>query len=218
MAELVCKKHGPYDSSYGECPYCSGANQPTRGKRPEAPRPLDEDDMPTDLPRQGMAGYRAGDEEPTDPPRGGRSQGYEEDDIPTDLGPARREKFLDVDDEEETGLGRFGRGDDETELDQLPTGLMGILWVKEGRRRGKIYPIKDGTEVGRRDAHLILDDSKVSSKHARFRIVNEQFRLTDFDSKNGTLVNGQRIEAPTLLNENDTIKIGETTFVLKVLP
>jgi hypothetical protein len=177
--------------------------------------------MPTDLgairPPSGRA--YAGDEGPTDP--GGR-RGGREDDIPTKIPGSKRgykgRKFLDPDDEEETILGRFySDKDDVTEPEFAPVGLMGILWVKEGSRPGQIYKIKDGTEIGRKDADVVLDDPKVSSKHARLRVINNQFRITDFDSINGTFVNGERIEAPTLLNENDTVKIGKTIFVLKVL-
>jgi len=197
-AEKFCPTHGPYDASYGTCPYCSGAF-----KRPPEPTPLSEDDLPTDL------GFRQ--------PSPGVP--YTDDEAPTDLGPGRYQKgrFLDVDDEEPTELGRQSRIEDVTELDIVPTGLLGLLWVREGNRRGKIYQIKDGTTVGRREGDVILDDPKVSNPHAKFRIENDGFVIWDLASKNGTFVNGERIRAATPLNENDTIKIGDTVFVLKLL-
>ena len=42
-AELLCPHHGPYDASYGTCPYCSGD-----ANRPPAPDPL-EDELPTEI-------------------------------------------------------------------------------------------------------------------------------------------------------------------------
>ncbi len=199
MAELVCPVHGPYDASYGNCPYCSGA-----AMRPPKPAPLAEDEMPTGLgvDERGYAGVEDWEEE-----------------APTIVSSSRqRGGFLDIDDDEPTQIGHFG-GLDVTELDAsvAEEGLLGILWVKEGRRRGKIYKIKDGTVVGRSQGNLMLDDPKVSNPHAKFTEENGQFVLWDFGSKNGTYVNGERIRAATPLKENDLIKMGETIFILKTL-
>ena len=40
------------------------------------------------------------------------------------------------------------------------TPVLGLLWVIEGPRRGKYYPIKHGTIIGRKDCSLLLDDPK----------------------------------------------------------
>ncbi|MGC8960785.1 MAG: FHA domain-containing protein [Chloroflexia bacterium] len=45
----------------------------------------------------------------------------------------------------------------------------------------------------------------------------DQFVVWDLASKNGTFVNDQRIRAPTPLKENDTVRVGTTTFVLKII-
>lgn len=223
MAELFCPQHGPYDASYGTCPYCGG------GKRPQAPRPLGDDDMPTDLnaaeqpptmraPKPGAVNY---DDMPTDlgGGSGARAYGGGEDETPTELPAQRRAggRFLDVDDEEATSLGRYARDMDITELDSVPTGLLGILWVKEGHRRGHIHRIKDGDVVGRKETSLVLDDPKISNPHAKFTVEDDQFIVWDFGSRNGTFVNGERIRAATPLKENDVIKMGDTIVVLKVL-
>jgi pSer/pThr/pTyr-binding forkhead associated (FHA) protein len=95
--------------------------------------------------------------------------------------------------------------------------MLGILWVKDGNRRGCIYNIKDSSVVGRREGDLIIDDPKVSNPHAKFTVEDGQFIVWDFGSRNGTFVNGERIRAATLLKENDIIKIGDSTFILKIL-
>jgi hypothetical protein len=198
QAELICPKHGPYDASYGTCPYCQAE---TTGRRPTEPRPLDEDDLPTDL---GAAPGRA------------RSYGEEE---PTDLGSRHKGgRFLDMD-EEPTELGKWASREDVTELDasSVVAGPLAILWVKDGPRRGKIYKIKEGDVVGRKDGAIVMDDQKVSNPHAKFTYEENQFVVWDFASRNGTFVNGERIRAATPLKENDQIKMGDTVFVLKVL-
>lgn len=197
MSELLCPKHGPYDASYGTCPYC----QAETGGRPVAPRPLniDEDDLETDI--GGAAGQHVG--------------GYG-DDEPTDLGRRGGQRILD--DDELTDIGSRDR-EDITELDwaQVKTGPLGYMIVSKGPRRGKVYQIKENAMIGRKDGDLILNDPKVSSPHAKLRLKDTEFVLTDFDTTNGTFVNDQRISAATPIKENDEIRIGDTTFVFKVL-
>ena len=195
MAELVCPTHGPYDASHGTCPYCAG-----HVDRPPAPTPLDEDDMPTDL---------------GGPYQGG---GWEDDELPTELGEQRRASGGMYDDDvDPTELGVEHHLDDPTELDFEDLSTLAILWVKEGNRRGRIYHIKDGAKVGRKEGDVLLDDPKVSSPHAKFTFEDEKYFVWDFGSKNGTYVNGDKIRAATELNENDAIKFGDTVLVLKVL-
>ena len=229
MAELFCSQHGPYDASFGTCPYCGG------GKRPQQPRPQSDEGAPTDLgapqpPTIRTAKPDAGyyEDMPTDPGgMGGMggpayaprpSGGYEDEaetEIPRNQGNRR---FLDGDSEDVTQIGRRGEdGLDHTELAEAPAGLMGILWVKEGRRRGHIHHIKNGAVVGRGRTSLIFDDPKVSEQHAKFTVEDNQFVLWDFGSLNGTFVNGERIRSATVLKENDVIKMGDTIVVLKVL-
>ena len=198
-AELVCPNHGPYDASYGTCPYCQAE---AGGRRPAPPAPLSEDDLPTDLGAVPARGFGSPDDEETE------------------LGARRRGRPLDEDDLEPTELGVGARGADDTVLDDLQdvtTGPLAMLWVKDGRRRGHISKVKEGAVIGRKDGDLILDDPKVSNPHAKFTIEDKGFVVWDFGSKNGTYVNGERIRAATPLKENDLVKIGDTTFVFKVL-
>lgn len=208
--EYVCQEHGPYTSADGQCPFCS------RGSRPVAPAPLggNYDDMPTDL--GGRGGWVA--------PEVGRGRA-DDNDLPTVIPGRSGGKRRSIEDEEETSAPRDRRileELDHTELadDLEEAGQLGILWVKAGRGRGKIYKIQDGTVVGRKDGdpvNLVIDDSKVSNPHAKFAVRNNQFVVADMLSKNGTLVNGNRIESVTLLNENDVIQMGNTTFILKTI-
>lgn len=196
--ELTCPLHGPYPASYGTCPRCAKLS----GARPQDPGPIgaSDDDMPTDY-------------------FGGRDNGgfqlNNADESPTVL-PGGSRRILDMD-EQETNLGFQRQGDDVTELAIPEVGPQAILWVKEGRRRGRIYQIKEETIIGRKNADLILDDPKVSTTHAKIVIEKDEYILIDFHSKNGTFVNGERIKAETSLKENDTVKIGDVVFVLKVL-
>lgn len=201
--EAFCPEHGPYDASLGACPYPHSGGSP----RPGMPMSL-EDDLPTDL---GVGGGSA----PAIPQGGG---GYGGDEGETELPAARRSGrgILDYDAEDETELPRSAR-EDVTELDTPAKSVLAMLWVKEGPRRGRFYPIKHGTVVGRKEGGLILDDPKVSSSHAKFTMEDDDFIVWDFGSANGTYVNNKKIREATLLEENDLIKIGDTVFVVKLL-
>jgi hypothetical protein len=214
----VCPQHGPYDSD--TCPYCSGGF-----KRPPAPTPLDDDDQPTDIGfrQQGRSAshdFLDEDDMPTNVDfASSRASGNTDDEAPTMIKASRGgRRFLDPDEDEETSLGRAHRDDgDATEIDIVPTGMLGILWVKEGRRRGKIYNIKNNTFIGRKEGAIQLSDPKVSTPHAKFMIEDDAFTIWDCGSTNGTFVNGEKIRAATVLAENDVIKIGDIVFVIKVM-
>jgi hypothetical protein len=191
-----CPNHGPYDGN--ACPF-----PPPHGNiggRPENPSPLDDEDIPTEPPGgYSKPTYDSG-EEPTEIP-GGKGRGG----------------FL-TEDEEPTEYGSGGYDDlDFTELEAPPTATLALLWVKEGRRRGRTYPIKHGAIVGRKEGDLILDDPKVSNTHAKFNMEEDDFVIWDFGSSNGTYVNGKKIRKATVLEENDLVKIGDTVFVVKLL-
>lgn len=211
--EAFCPQHGPYDSSLGACPYPHEGVPP----RPNMPISLDEDDLPTDI-----SGGRTASTMP--PPRGGSARGMSGDEGATELPAARRSGrgILDFDEEEATELprrNRFGEDDDadKTELADPPSVTQGLLWAREGARRGRYYPIKHGTVIGRKEGSLILEEPKVSSRHAKFTLEDDDFVIWDLASANGTYVNDKKIRGATTLEENDTIKIGETLFVVKLL-
>lgn len=63
---------------------------------------------------------------------------------------------------------------------------------------------------------VIVDDPWVSRHH--FQIVQDDdgsFRLADFGSTNGTYVNGQKVSGEVELDENDIIRVGNTTIPWK---
>jgi MoxR-like ATPase len=63
--------------------------------------------------------------------------------------------------------------------------------------------------IGRKDeCDLQIPNPVVSSRHAVITPQGGQWMLTDLDSANGTLVNGQRIQGAVQLKHGDTIEIG----------
>lgn len=113
---------------------------------------------------------------------------------------------------------------DETALEssaqkilRRPSALGGksiYLTVIEGDLKGKSFDITGvGTHtIGRRDCDIVLDDEKVSRKHASIIVVQaDKYAVQDLASRNGTFVNGVRLSRRNI-QHNDLIRIGNTTL------
>jgi DNA-binding winged helix-turn-helix (wHTH) protein len=67
------------------------------------------------------------------------------------------------------------------------------------------------------DATVFVDDAGVSRHHARIVIGEHGAVLEDLGSKNGTVLNGSRIDGPTPLADGALILIGATTLKFRML-
>ena len=81
------------------------------------------------------------------------------------------------------------------------------------------HPLMQGPNIiGRTiDADLCIDRTEVSRCHARIVVAGTTATIEDLGSKNGTYVNGERLEQPTLLNNGDEIWIGRSVARLRFL-
>jgi adenylate cyclase len=82
----------------------------------------------------------------------------------------------------------------------------GRLWV---------HQLNEGeTTIGRAQAGLVLDDARISRRHARFVRTGPAVTIADLGSRNGTFVNGRRLgEMPVRLASDDVLKVGDFTLV-----
>jgi hypothetical protein len=88
---------------------------------------------------------------------------------------------------------------------------------------GHRYPIseeeEEGLSIGRTpDNDVILTDLGVSRHHAYIRVRGREAWLYDRGSANGTWLNGERIEAPRMLQSGDVIQVGNTRLRMEYLP
>lgn len=69
------------------------------------------------------------------------------------------------------------------------------------------------TTIGRNMANtIVLNDLTVSGQHARLMYHNGAFILYDLGARVPTRVNGYIIEMPTMLQNQDMVTFGQTTF------
>ncbi len=82
-----------------------------------------------------------------------------------------------------------------------------MLWLKVGSHR---FPLREGeTTVGRsRYCTIVVDSPAASREHAAIQHTEGRLLLTDLNSRNGTLLNGNRVGQPTILQVGDKISIG----------
>jgi FHA domain-containing protein len=88
------------------------------------------------------------------------------------------------------------------------------LTIVEGNDKGRSFDVTGiGTyTIGRTECDIVLDDEKVSRKHASIVIIREaQYAVSDLASRNGTFVNGVRLTRRNL-QHNDLVRIGNTTL------
>ena len=66
------------------------------------------------------------------------------------------------------------------------------------------------TRIGRAASNdIVVDMGRVSRVHALIAVDTAFVSITDLGSKNGTFVNGERIDQQVFLAHGDTIKIGD---------
>ena len=86
-----------------------------------------------------------------------------------------------------------------------------LLSVESGVDKGKSFQLTSPElSVGRaQDNNIMLADQHVSSHHAMVHYREKGYMIEDLGSKNGTFVNGTRVEH-SLIRDNDRIEMGET--------
>jgi Nif-specific regulatory protein len=98
--------------------------------------------------------------------------------------------------------------------------LYAFLTLLTGNRAGTNFPLDTSrkTLIGRgTDCHITLADPVCSRVHATLSREEDGWVLRDCDSRNGTSVNGQKIDEATIVDGN-TIQAGSTEFEFHETP
>jgi pSer/pThr/pTyr-binding forkhead associated (FHA) protein len=98
------------------------------------------------------------------------------------------------------------------------TGL--YLRIEGGPDAGRTFMLSAGGvyTLGREGADIALSDPKVSRKHAEIGLYGpDAWVVRDLASKNGTTLNGRRVDDKTKLKHWDVIQIGDTPIRFAVV-
>jgi hypothetical protein len=99
---------------------------------------------------------------------------------------------------------------------ERPKTLVGSLTPDDNPE--SVYPLFD-TEciIGRTpDCAISIADGSISSRHARVTRSPEGFSIEDLQSRNGTFVNGEKVDKPRLLVDGDVVRLGKVIMTFNV--
>ncbi len=91
---------------------------------------------------------------------------------------------------------------------------MPALLLLSGPSAGLRQDVTTEATLGRSPScEIPLEDSRVSRRHAKIFVKDGETRIVDLGSRNGTVVNGEKIEGEAILLPGDRVQVGETTVL-----
>jgi hypothetical protein len=97
-----------------------------------------------------------------------------------------------------------------------PRAPQGAIVAQEGSVRREVPLTAEPITVGRDPKNdIVLDDRRVSRRHAEVRLRLGRYTLYDLQSTNGTFVNGRRI-AEMVLSDDDRVTIGGAELIVRL--
>jgi hypothetical protein len=86
------------------------------------------------------------------------------------------------------------------------------LIAQSGPQQGERWMLqRDRLLIGRgSECDIVVPDRQISRQHARLTRTNEGFQIEDLGSKNGTHVNGVRLQGPAVLQDGDVVQVAFT--------
>ena len=102
----------------------------------------------------------------------------------------------------------------EEEIDNTPKAR--ITFAGTNNSDFIMHEFTDSITIGRRDTNdIVISNSAVSGVHCRITFEDGKVYLTDLDSTNGTLVNGEPV-VNTEINSGDLIILGQNQYRLTI--
>jgi hypothetical protein len=98
-----------------------------------------------------------------------------------------------------------------------PYGQLVVLRAgQSGVAAGKVFPLGPSNVIGRslENCEIALNDSFLSSQHARLELQGDAWVLQDLKSTNGTFINDIEVRDETLVEEGDIIRVGRVEMRL----
>ena len=99
------------------------------------------------------------------------------------------------------------------QLKRILPGKRGLIVIKGPSIGDEFYIEKDEFIIGRSpESDVLLDDITVSRKHALLKKDEDEYRLIDSGSLNGSYLNGNIVDE-AILSNGDRIQIGKYIFL-----
>jgi hypothetical protein len=116
-----------------------------------------------------------------------------------------------ADDDQATAMHRAGVALGEEPVQRREARL--VVESAPGWSGGETWDLDRELVLGRGgQAHVVLNDSFSSSRHARLTPQGDAVVLEDLGSTNGTYLNGEPLSGPQPLHDGDRIRIGDSEF------
>lgn len=103
-----------------------------------------------------------------------------------------------------------GTGPPNVELTVAGLAMDMVCWLL--RKKDGVRTFQDTLLLGRAPTNdLVVPDGSVSKLHARLHVEKDTVRLTDADSRNGTKLNGKRVDTKkgVTLKHQDVVGVGD---------
>lgn len=90
------------------------------------------------------------------------------------------------------------------------------LVVRQGPVPGQVFELnRNEISIGRDIANdFVINDAEVSRKHAMLTLEGDRYKIEDFNSTNGTYIDGQRLIGPHLMEIGEIIMFGDNVGVV----
>ncbi|MBW3566331.1 MAG: zinc-ribbon domain-containing protein [Acidobacteria bacterium] len=100
---------------------------------------------------------------------------------------------------------------------KMPDNVRLSLAITEGPGAAQVFRIeRPVVTIGRADADIVLPDQESSRQHAELSVRDGHYFLRDLDSRNGTWIEGQKIEGEVEIYNQSEFRVGATTLMLIV--
>lgn len=106
----------------------------------------------------------------------------------------------------------------QREVETRPLGRLVVVEAgKTGWTRGEAFPLAAATRLGRAPTNtVVVEDPFASAEHALLAFRNGRWWLEDLGSRNGTLLNGERLNAAAIVSTGDVLGIGEVRLRIEL--
>jgi len=95
---------------------------------------------------------------------------------------------------------------------------MATLVITSAQHEGRRIEVSRELVIGRENVDVEIDDAELSRRHVAVRPKEGGLEVEDLGSRNGTRVDGTRIDGPTRIRHGAVLSVGMTVFAVEALP